>query len=124
MRKQDKRLSRDQRDRREISGHIVRYGLIQPLRQNRARLHEQQSVSVGGRLSDQIGTYHGTGTRSIFHDDRLLQLLLQLPGQNPCCCVDPSARSNRHHQRYCPRWIGLRRCDPRDQRSGGTSCQM
>ena len=92
MRKQYKRLSRDQRNRCEIFGHIVRYRLIQPLRQNRARLHQQQRMSVGSCLGDQIGTDHGPGTRAIFHDDRLLQLVLQLPSQNPCCGNRPRRR--------------------------------
>jgi hypothetical protein len=43
-------------------------------------LHEQESVPIGFRFCDEIGTDCGTGTRSVFHDERLLELVLKLLG--------------------------------------------
>ena len=45
--------SSDHRNRREITDHIERHGFVQPLRQNRARLHQEQGISVTGRLGDE-----------------------------------------------------------------------
>jgi hypothetical protein len=125
MREQHERLSRDQPDRHEVVRHIVRDTPVHPLCQNSGRLHEQQSVSVGRRLGDEIGADHGAGTRSIFHRNRLLELLLQLLGQNACRSINPAAGCNRHHQCNWPRRIGLRRDHARDCRKrGNTPCQM
>ena len=111
----------DQRDR------LVRFGVLDAFRQllieqvTVCRRREHERVAVGRRRGGEVHAEDGTRSRTVVHQDRLLETLRELRRNDACDDVRASAGRPRHEQAHGflgPRDRGhARRCDAREGES-------
>jgi hypothetical protein len=100
-------LVRDQgRDRREILQRIERHLRVQVrIDRDQAVLAQQQRVTVGRRLRDQVAGDVAVGARMIVDDDRHGENLGKLLADDACGNIGSAAGWDRHDHLDSPRRI-------------------
>src|SRR5262249_37360173 len=64
------------------------------------------------------------GARTVLDDERLTEPFRQPLADQPCNDVDVVARGESDDDVHRPRWIGLRRRNPRHGRKRGSTCSQ
>ena len=118
MHHHDRRIGVEPRDAHELLARIDRRAAEQFVHLGRARdadQRNQQRVTVGRRVGDDLRAGGARRARPVLDHDRLLEHTLQRRRKRPCGQISNATRRKRHDQGDGPRRVFLRQGGQRDQ---------